>query len=153
MNHRLQIFLFAIFLFFFIERVEADNSEYKSLTTARLLSAVCPGAGEFYVHNYWKGVLDFGVEGVLVGGTILLVNAIEDAPELEAAAEGEMSKEDYRVLAWACGIGALGYYIFQIWRLNDDVVIYNYKKRFLKTTSLRFNFNSTKCTILLARNF
>ena len=128
----------------------SGNPEYKSLATARLFSAVCPGAGEFYVHNYWKGVLDFVITGGLAGTTILSFSKIDGAPEVS---EGEMSKEDWQILGWTCGVSALGYYLFQIWRLNDDVVVYNYKKRFLKPTSLRFNFNSTKYSLLLVKNF
>ena len=153
MNYKLQILLFTFSLFFLIGRVEANEKGYKSLKTARLLSAVCPGAGEFYVHNYWKGALDIGIEGILVGTTILSINAIGNAPEGKDAAEGKMSKEDYRILAWTCGISALGYYIFQIWRLNDDVVVYNYKKRFLNPSSLRFKFDSTKYSLLLVKDF
>ena len=130
----------------------SGQSDYKSLATARLLS-VCPGAGQFYVHNYWKGALTLGIEGVLIGTTVFSFSKIDGAPDAGEAVEGEMSKEDYKILAWTCGVSALGYYIFQIWRLNDDVVVYNYKKRFLEPTSLKLNFNSTKCSLLLVHNF
>ena len=153
MNYRLRIFLLAVFLFLVIGRVEADEEGYKSLGTARLLSAVCPGAGQFYVHNYWKGALTLGIEGALIGTTVFSFSKIDSAPDAGETAEGEMSKEDYKILGWTCGITALGYYIFQIWRLNDDVVVYNYKKRFLEPTSLRLNLNSTKCSLILVQNF
>ncbi|MBI4722548.1 MAG: hypothetical protein HY769_06065 [Candidatus Stahlbacteria bacterium] len=126
------------------------HADLKSVGKARLLSAICPGAGEFYVHNYLKGVMDFGIEALLVGGTIFCWNARADAP-IESA-DG-MSQEDYTVMAALCGVGALGYYIFQIVRLNDDVVVYNYKKLFLSPSSLRLNFNTNKYSIQFSQAF
>lgn len=132
------------------ETVAPSKPELKSLGKARLLSAICPGAGQFYVHNYWKGVIDFGIESILIGGTILSLNARANARE--QSDEGA-TKEDWTILATLCGVSALGYYIFQIWRLNDDVVVYNYKKRFLESSSLRLNLTPYKYSVALAKAF
>ena len=126
------------------------HTELKSVGKARLFSAICPGAGQFYVHNYLKGVMDFGIEALLVGGTIFCWNARADAPQ---ESEDGISKEDYAVTTVLCGIGALGYYIFQIVRLNDDVVVYNYKNLFLSPSSLRLNFDTNKYSIQFSQAF
>lgn len=132
-------------------RVRSLTEAPKSLITARLLSSFFPGGGQFYVNNYWKGILDLGITSGLIGGTILTLHAHKNAPAEKK--EGEPSKEDYTVLAVLCGGGALGYYIFQIWRLNDDVVVYNYKKRFLESTSFRFNFTPNRYSLSLVSTF
>ena len=122
---------------------------HKSLRTARLFSATIPGAGEFYVHNYWKGVIDFGIESSLVGVTIYSLNERENAPE----EEDSMTQEDYTILTCLTGVSALGYYIYQIWKLNDDVVVYNYKLKFLKPTSLELNLSKPLFTLALVKEF
>jgi hypothetical protein len=122
----------------------------KNLSTAMLLSFLCPGAGQFYVHNYWKGIIDFGIEALLFTGTLLSWKARENAP-LEPTEK--MSREDCTLLSILCGIGLIGYHIFQIVRLNDDVVVYNYKKHFLENYSLGFNFTPQKYSILCFKNF
>lgn len=109
----------------------------KSVGKARLYSAILPGAGQFYIGNTLKGIMDLGIEGVLVTGTVIFIDKAGDAPnQSEADSLNVTSKEDYIGIAVITGVTALGYYIFQLWRLNDDVVAHNYKKLFLAPYSL-----------------
>lgn len=135
---------------FLITCIFLSNGELKSLKKARLLSAIIPGAGQFYVHNYWKGIMDFSIESTLIGITAFSLHKTKTAPE--DTDEG-WSKEDYTILAVSCGMGALAYYVFQLWRLNDDVAVYNYRAAFLKSTFLQLNLNESHCTLALVTRF
>ena len=126
---------------FLAQGIHAEEEGMKSVGKARLYSAVLPGAGQFYIGNVWKGIMDLGIEGVLVTGTVIFIGKVGAAPKQSKVDEEGLdvaSKEDYIGLAAVSGAVFVGYYIFQLWRLNDDVVAHNYKKRFLEPYTLRF---------------
>jgi hypothetical protein len=132
--------LFLLLLLGLFLSPPAMSEEFKSLSQARLLSAILPGAGQFYLGNIGKGLLDLGIETVLIGGTIACFKAAKNAPqsvpEVPEDGKREMTKGDYNTLGIILGLGAVGYYVAQIWKLNDDVKAYNYKKRFLSSLKL-----------------
>ena len=138
-----------LFLILFVFNVGTAKGEYKNLTTARLLSAVVPGAGQFYVHNYWKGVGTFIITGGSAAISVYTFNETKYAP-LKATKEGELTKGDYRLMGVLSGIGAFGCWLYQLWDLNDDVVCYNYKKRFL---SLKLKFAPNKYGFSIIKTF
>ena len=97
--------------------------------------------------------MDLGIEGALVTGTVLFIDKAGEAPEESVADTNVTSKEDYTILAIMTGATALGYYAFQLWRLNDDVVAHNYKKLFLTPYSLNLGLKEEGFIIGLTATF
>ena len=145
------IHLLAI-LFLFNTGDNISGEGYKSLKTARVLSAVIPGAGQFYVHNYWKGVGAFSFTVGSLAISAYAFNETKYAP-LKRTEEGELTRGDYQLIGILFGVGAFGCWLRQLWDLNDDVVVYNYKLKFLKSSLLNFNFTPNKCGFSLTKTF
>lgn len=142
------IILFICHLSFVIGMAYGEEEGLKSVGRARLYSSLLPGAGQFYIGNTLKGIMDLGIEGILVTGTVIFIDKAGEAPEQNRADSLNVtSKEDYIGLAVITGATALGYYIYQLWRLNDDVVVYNYKKKFLTPYSIRLGLEEEGFTI------
>lgn len=113
--------------------------EYKNVTKARLLSIV-PGTGQFYI-----GIIDFSFSTIGRG-----FNKIEVK---EATEEEKITETDYAIITGICGFSTFIYYIYQLWRLNDDVIVYNYKKSFLEPSSFRINFYKDRWALFITKNF
>ena len=65
---------------------EIENERY-SITKAKILSFILPGAGQFYTGNYFSGILSFGWN--LLWGYIT-INAINEKRIFDAAAVGDL---------------------------------------------------------------
>jgi hypothetical protein len=139
----LMIYILVLISCFLFSVVNAEEEGMKSVGKARLYSSIIGGPGQFYIGNFWKGMMDLTIQGALATGTIILIDKAGDAPtneELEAISDTtRTSKEEYIGLAVFTGISYLVYHGFQLWRLNDDVVAHNYKKRFIEPYSFRFD--------------
>jgi hypothetical protein len=128
----------------------------KSVGKARLYSSIIGGPGQFYIGNFWKGMMDLTIQGVLATGTVIFIDKAGDAPtndEIDESDTTRTSKEEYIGLAVFTGLSYLTYHAFQLWRLNDDVVAHNYKKRFIEPYSLRFGVKKDGVVIGAAMTF
>ena len=146
--------MILIFLFF-VPGIHAEEEGMKSVGKARLYSAIIGGPGQFYIGNVWKGIMDLTIQGALVTGTVIFIDKAGDAPtndELPDTTE-ITSKEEYIGLAVFTGLGYLTYHAFQLWRLNDDVVSHNYKKRFLEPYSLHLGVKKNGVVVGASMNF
>ncbi len=151
----LMICILVLISCFHFSIVDAEEEGMKSVEKARLYSAIIGGPGQFYIGNFWKGMMDLTIQGVLATGTVIFIDKAGDAPtnnELPDTTE-ITSKEEYIGLAVFTGLSYLTYHAFQLWRLNDDVVAHNYKKRFIEPYSLRFGVKKDGVVIGAAMTF
>ena len=65
---------------FFFSVAHGEEEGMKSVGKARLYSAIIGGPGQFYIGNFWKGMMDLSIEGVLVTGTVIFIDKSKDAP-------------------------------------------------------------------------
>ncbi len=95
--------MFAVLVLFTFFQVKAPSPR-----KAMLYSAVFPAGGQFYTHNYIRGVLIAGTEAFLIGS--LYVNYKEASKYSPASVEWNF----YRKEAFSYGLYFLGVYLYSI---------------------------------------